>query len=146
MISSCIDYPIQDDYKDIIDLEPNQTVLVGNPKAFKSFCHNNLKIIVGKDGSIIFDGSNTGFGFKYCIGHFKCDKDFELPSFPFKNLFKFIGTIRDHTNFEIIKPNVLLCPRPKGPPEGAHVIDPILIGFKINSKFYTTYTIFGVVI
>ena len=31
LISSCIDYPIQDDYKDIIDLEPNQTVLVGNP-------------------------------------------------------------------------------------------------------------------
>ena len=34
MIRSRIDYPIQDDYKDIINLTPNQTVLVDNPKAF----------------------------------------------------------------------------------------------------------------
>ena len=115
MIRSRIDYPIQNDYKDIVNLEPNKTVLVNNPKAFKSFCRYNLKITVGKDGSIIFDGSNIEFGFKFCIGHFKREKDFELLSFSFKNLFKFIGTIRDATNFEIIKPNVLdprLCPGP----------------------------------
>ena len=125
LIRSLIDCPIQDDYIDIVNSEPDQTVLVNNLKAFKSFSHNNLKIIVGKDGS------NIGFGFKFCIGHFKCEKDFELPSFPFKKLFKFIGSIRDDTNFEIIKPNV---------------IDPVLMSFKINSKFYTTFTIFGVVI
>ena len=131
LIRSHIDYPIQDDYKDIINLTPNQTVLVDNPKAFKSFCHNNFKITVGKDESIIFEECSGISNVKFCVGHFDCEKDFDLPSFPFKNLFKFLGVIRDDTNFEITKPNV---------------IDPILMGFKINSKFYTTYTIFGVVI
>ena len=115
----------------MVSLELNQTVLVDNPKAFKSFCHNNFKITVGKDESIIFEEVNGRSNVKFSTGHFKCETDFELLSFPFKNLFKFIGTIRDDTNFEIIKPNV---------------IDPILMGFKINSKFYTTYTIFRVVI
>ena len=130
LIRSRMEYPIQGDYKYIIDLTPNQSVLVNNAKAFKSFCHNNFKITVGKDKSIIFKEVNGRSNVKFCIGHFKCEKDFELPSFPFKNLFKFIGAIRDDTNFEIIKLNV---------------IDPILMGFKINSKFYTTYAIFGVV-
>ena len=131
LIGSHIDYPIQDDYKDIINLTPNQTVLVDNPKAFKSFCRNNFKITVGKDESIIFEECNGRSNVKFCIGYFNCEKDFELSSFPFKNLLKFIGAIKDDTNFEITKPNV---------------IDPILMGFNINSKFYTTYTIFGVVI
>ena len=87
----------------MVHSEPNQPVLVGNPKAFKSFCHNNFKITVGTDGSIIFEEVNGRSNVKFCIGHFKCEKDFELPSFPFKNLFKFIGAIRDDTNFEIIK-------------------------------------------
>ena len=114
LIGSRIDYPIQDDYKDIINLTPNQTVLVDRPKAFKSFSHNNFKITVGKDESIIFEEHNGRSNVKFCIGYFDCEKDFELPSFPFKKLFKFIGAIRDDTNFEITKPNV---------------IDPILMGF-----------------
>ena len=130
MIRSFIDCPIRDDYKDIVNLEPNQTVLVNNPKAFKTFYNGNFSITVKKDGCFVFEG--YGDYTKLIIGNpKKCEKDFELPGFPFVKLFKFIGSIKDDTKFEIIKPNV---------------INPILIGFKIIREFYTTYTIFGVVV
>ena len=130
LIRSLIDCTIQDDYKDIVNLEPNQSVLVNNPKAFKTFYNSNVSITVGKNGYFVFEG--YGDYTKFIIGNpKKCEKDFELPGFLFLKLFKFIGAIRDDTNFEIIKPNVM---------------GPVLMAFKINSNFYTTYAIFGVVI
>ena len=130
LIKSLIDCPIQDDYKDIVSLEPNQTVLVNNPKEFKTFYNSNVSITVGKNSCFVFEG--YGDYTKFITGDQKCEKDFELPGFRFAKLFKFIGSIKDDTKIEIIKPNV-------------HS-NPFLMGFKIIGEFYMTYTVFGAVI
>ena len=76
LIKSLIDCPIQDDYKDIVNLEPNQTVLVNNPEAFKTFYNSNVSITVGKNGCFVFEG--YGDYTKFIIGNQKCEEDFEL--------------------------------------------------------------------
>ena len=128
LIRSRIDYPIQNDYEDVL-IHP--TVLVDNPKAFKSFCLPNFKIIVGKDESIIFEDYNEATNVKFGIGSFHCEVDFEFSNtLPFRKLLKFIGTIRENSNiiFEIVKPDVA---------------NPVLMDFIIREKFYTTYAAFG---
>ena len=76
--------------------------------------------MVGKDGSIIFDNCNKGFGVRFGIGSFDCEIDFQAPRKPFKGLFKFMGP--SNVNFEILKT--------------------ILPEFIIRDKYYTTYAAF----
>ena len=129
LIKSLIDCPIRDDYRNIVNLEPNQSVLVNNPEAFKTFYKGNVSITVGKNGCFVFEG--YGDYTKFIIGNQKCEKDFEIPGFPFVKLFKFVGSIKDDTKLEIVKPNIYS--------------NPVLMGFKIIREFYTTYAIFGIV-
>ena len=120
LIKSSLDFPIQEEFVHKI-LNPGESVLVEETKAFKSFYSSpNFKIMIGKDGSIIFDGGNIGFGVKHAIGSFKCEIDFECPRKPFKGLFEFIGS--SNVNFEILKT--------------------ILPEFIIREKYYTTYATF----
>ena len=119
LINSRIDYPIQEDYiPKLLNSGKIQSVLVENVKEFKSF-YSYFKIMVGKDGSIIFDGSN-GFGVRFAIGYLDCEIDFEAPRGPFRGLLKFIGSSK--ANFEILKTI---------PPD-----------FLIKHEYYTTYAAF----
>ena len=119
LVNSRIDYPIQDEFISKISSE-NRSVLVNMSKAFKSFYSPYYKILVGKDGSIIFDGSHIGFGIMCGIGNLDCEIDFELPNKPFKGLLKFMGA--SIANFEILRTTL---------PE-----------FIIRHKYYTTYAAF----
>ena len=122
LIKSCIDYPIQEELiHNILNSSEIHSILVEDTKAFKSFYSApNFKIMIGKDGSIIFDGSNSGFGVMHGIGSLDCEIDFECPRKPFKGLFKFMGP--SNANFEKLKT--------------------ILPEFIIRDKYYTTYAAF----
>ena len=122
LIKSRIDYPIQEEFIHKI-LNSGESVLVENTKAFKSFYSApNFKIMIGKDGLIIFDGSNSGFGVKHGLGFLDCEIDFECPRKPFKGLFKFMGA--SNANFEILKM--------------------ILPEFVIRGEYYSTHVSFRV--
>ena len=81
-INSALDYPIREDYSEKLNGEI-QTVLVTNPKAFKSFYSTDFRIFVGGD-SIVFDNCNPGFGTRFGIGDPNGVMEFEVPSEPFK--------------------------------------------------------------
>ena len=105
LIKSCVDFPIKEEFVDKI-MNLGDFTLVRNVKAFKSFYSiPNLIIKVGKNESIIFDGSAFGLGFKSIIGNGKSEVDFECPRKPFKSLFIFMGSSRATAdpNFAILK-------------------------------------------
>ena len=123
LIKSRIHHTILEDYiTRLLNSDEVQSILVKNVKAFKSFYSSpNLKIKIGKDGSIIFYGSSSKFGVMFAIGSFDCEIDFEAPRVPFKSLLKFIGSSK--SNFEILKT--------------------ILPEFIIRDKYHTTYAAFN---
>ena len=79
LIKSRIDYPIQEEFiPKILNSDEIRSVLVENTKEFKSFYSApNFNIMVGKDGSIIFDCHNSGFGVRFGMGSLYCEIDFE---------------------------------------------------------------------
>ena len=89
------------------------------PKVFRSFYSPNCRIIIEKN-NIIFD--NCGFNIRSGIGLVGNELEFEVPSQPFKKLFKFMCS--SNANFEIIKP--------VGYPE-----------FIFHNDYFTTYASFG---
>ena len=98
-----------------------QSVLMDRPKYFRFFYSQNYRIIIEKN-NIIFDTCGGGFNTRSGIGLVGNELEFEVPSRPFKKIFKFICS--SNTNFEIIKPIKY--------PE-----------FIIHNDYFTTYASFG---
>ena len=67
------------------------------------------------------EDGNRAFNTKLCIGLTNNELEFEVPSRPFKKLFKFMGSSK--TKFEIVKS--------------------VLPEFIIKNKYYLTYISFG---
>ena len=120
LINSTLDYTIQEDYVRKLN-NPNgiKSVLVDNPSAFKSFYLPNYRIFIEKD-CIVMDDCNGAFNTRFGIGLVHNDLEFEGPSKPFKNLFKFMGSCK--SEFEIVKS--------------------VLPEFIIRDKYHSTYVYF----
>ena len=109
LINSSLDYYIQEDGVGILkDSTEIQSVLVDNPSAFKSFYSPNFKIFIGNE-RIVMSKEDTAFPVRFGIGlrdnkleSGEGEVPSEVPSKPFKNLFKFMGASK--SNFEIISP------------------------------------------
>ena len=133
LINSSLDYYIQEDGVGILkDSMEIQSVLVDNPSAFESFYSPNFKIFIGNE-RIVMSKDDTAFLVRFGIGlpdnklelgegEVPSEVPFEVPSKPFKNLFKFMGASK--SNFEIIKS--------------------VILQFIIRHKYYSTYASFGV--
>ena len=131
LVNSPLDYRIQEDYVRKLmgalgtraePKSPNeiQSVLVDNPSAFKSFYSPNYRIFIKKD-CIVMDDCNGAFNTTLGIGLVDNNLEFEVPSKPFKNLFKFMGSCK--SEFEIVKS--------------------ILPEFIIRDKYHSTYVYFN---
>ena len=94
LINSTLDYAIQDDVRNLMQnlREPMgiRSVLIENPSTFKSFYSPSFNIFIEKD-RIVMDNGDGAFPIKFCIGLADNELEFEVPSKPFKKLFKFMG-------------------------------------------------------
>ena len=121
LINSTLDYTIrEEDVRKLNNPNGIESVLVENPSTFKSFYSHNYNIFIEKD-RIVMDNGNGTFPIKFYIGLIDNELEFEVPSEPFKRLFKFMGSSK--TKFEIVKS--------------------VLPEFIIKDKYYLTYLSFG---
>ena len=82
-----------------MDSSEIESTLVNDIKQFKNCWSCSNRINVRKGGSITFYCKEPGV--KFIIGNDKDEKDFEIPTYPFRGLFNFIGSSK--AKFEILK-------------------------------------------
>ena len=121
-VKSRFRYYIEEEHvRSLLNSEGIESTLVSDIKIFKNFWSSSYYIEVRKGGSIIFILKDSDVKCVISKNKSKGKKDFEVPTWPFKGLFRFIRSAK--ATFEILKTTF---------PD-----------FVVNHEYYSTYAAFG---